>query len=69
MATDLGRKEMIKFCCDFIDKSTELEEGLKSYYSQYGIRLGLTKEKLASIAEKMINEEIEREKKQLQYNL
>lgn len=63
MHTDLGRKEMIKYCCDFIDKSKEMDEELKSFYSQYGIMLGLTEERLANIAEEMRNEEIEREKK------
>ena len=60
--SDSGRKEMIKFFCDFIDKAKLIDDQLKTYYKNYTDRLGLTKEKLDMMVNQMKNEEQERDK-------
>jgi hypothetical protein len=42
--SDLGRKEMLKYFCDFIDKSKKVDNELNNYYSHHLTRLGITEE-------------------------
>jgi hypothetical protein len=32
--TELGRKEMIEYFCDFVDKAKDIDESLKDYYAK-----------------------------------
>lgn len=62
MYSETGRKEMLGYFCKFIDDSKEIDKELKSYYSAYTERLGLTDERIEELMDEMKNEEIEREK-------
>ena len=59
--SELGRKEMLRYFCDFIDDSKEIDDKLNSYYSNYTERLGITDDRIAQLMEEMKKEEIERE--------
>jgi uncharacterized protein YutE (UPF0331/DUF86 family) len=56
--TEEGMKEMIKYFCDFIDYSKNIDEELKSYYKIYTNRMGLSDEKVNELMEQMKQEEI-----------
>lgn len=60
--SDSGRKEMIKYFCDFIDKTKLIDDQLKTYYKNYTDRLGLTEEKINMMVTKMKDEEQDRDK-------
>ncbi len=51
---------MIKYFCDFIDDSKELDEKLKAYYTSYTDKLGLTDERIEQLMIEMKEQEIKR---------
>lgn len=57
-----GRKEMLKYFCDFMDEAQSINEELQVYYSKYTDSLGLTQERIEELMAEMKNEEIERVK-------
>lgn len=61
--TAVGLLEMIKYFCDFIDSSIQLDEKLKKYYTSYTDKLGLTKERIEQLKAEMKKQEISRTKK------
>lgn len=58
--SELGQLEMIKYFCDFIDDSKELDEKLKAYYTSYTDKLGLTDERIEQLMIEMKEQEIKR---------
>ena len=59
--TDLGKKEMLKAFCDFIDDSKNVDTQLNYYYTHYIERMGATDERIEAIIQEMIDEEKLRE--------
>ena len=47
--SELGQKEMIKYFCDFIHDSEEIDHELKSYYTIYTEKLGITDDKIEKL--------------------
>ena len=47
--SELGQKEMIKYFCDFIHDSEEIDHELKSYYTIYTEKLGITDNKIEKL--------------------
>lgn len=60
--SELGRKEMLKYFCDFIEQSENLDSTLTSYYKEYKLKMGFTDEKIEELVEQMKNDELKREK-------
>lgn len=60
--TELGKKEMLKYFCDFIDDSKKVDNELNNYYSHYTQKLGLTEERIRELIEALKEEETERVK-------
>jgi len=60
--SEIGRLEMIKYFCDFIDDSSQLDEQLKAYYKEYGNKLGLTEERIEQLKAEMKEQELKRVK-------
>lgn len=58
----VGRKEMIKYFCDFIDQSGEIDEQLNQYFLSYKLRLGFTDERIAEMVNEMKEKELQRDK-------
>lgn len=58
--SEIGQLEMIKFFCDFVDEARAADQALKSYYSIYTDKLGLTEEKIEQLMEEMKQEELKR---------
>jgi len=58
--SEVGQLEMIKYFCDFIDDSKELDEKLKAYYTSYTDKLGLTDERIEQLMIEMKEQEIKR---------
>jgi hypothetical protein len=59
--SDIGRKEIIKFFCEFIDKTKTIDDHLKTYYKKYTDRLGLTEERINEMASQMKIQEQKRD--------
>jgi hypothetical protein len=56
--SDIGRKEMIKFFCESIDKTKTIDNQLKLYYRKYTDKLGLTEDRInAMVIEMKIQEQ------------
>jgi uncharacterized protein with HEPN domain len=60
--SEIGQLEMIKYFCDFTDDSKQLDEQLKTYYTKYTDKLGLTDEKIEQLMIEMKEQEIKRTK-------
>ncbi len=60
--TELGKKEMLKYFCDFIDDSKEVDNELNNYYCHYTKKLGLTEERIRELIEILKEKETERVK-------
>ncbi|MBK0404972.1 hypothetical protein I5M27_18450 [Adhaeribacter sp. BT258] len=60
--SELGKREMIKYFCDFIDDCQRIDRELKSYYSHYTTKMGLSDERIEQIMNEMKEEELLREK-------
>ena len=58
--SEIGQLEMIKYFCDFIDDSKQLDEKLKIYYTKYTVKLGLTEEKIEQLMFEMKEQELKR---------
>lgn len=58
--SETGQLEMIKYFCDFIDDSKQLDEQLKAYYTKYTDKLGPTDERIEQLMIEMKEEEIKR---------
>lgn len=58
--SEVGQLEMIKYFCDFIDDSKELDEQLKVYYTKYTDKLGLTEERIEQLKAEMKKQELKR---------
>jgi hypothetical protein len=58
--SEIGQLEMIKYFCNFIDDSKQLDEQLKIYYTKYTDKLGLTDEKIEQLMIEMKEQEIKR---------
>jgi hypothetical protein len=58
--SEVGQLEMIKYFCDFIDDSKQLDDQLKVYYAKYTDKLGLTVERIELLMNEMKEEEIKR---------
>lgn len=58
--SDLGRREILQYLCNFIDESKELENKLESYYISYTKKIGLTEERIKQIMAEIIDEERKR---------
>lgn len=56
----IGQLEMIKYFCDFIDDSKQLDEQLKVYYTKYTDKLGLTEERIEQLMKEMEEQELRR---------
>lgn len=59
--SDLGRKEMLEYFGNFIDRTKSVDTELNQYYSKYTDKLGLTKERIEEIVNEMKTEEKHRE--------
>jgi hypothetical protein len=59
--SDVGRKEMINFFCDFTDQTKTIDDQLKSYYRNYTDRLGLTEERINEMVNEMKIQEQKRD--------
>lgn len=59
--SELGRKEMLKYFCDFIDQSKSIDSNLTSYYQQYKLKMGFTDEKIEELVQQMKDDELKRE--------
>jgi len=59
--SDIGKKEMIKFFCDSIDKTKIIDDQLKSYYRKYTDSLGLTEERINEMVNEMKIQEQKRD--------
>ncbi len=59
--SDLGRREMLKYFCDFIDTSKQVDTELNNYYSHHLEKLGVTDEKIQDTMKEFLEKEIERE--------
>lgn len=51
--SSVGQLEMIKYFCEFIDDSKQLDNQLKEYYIKYTNKLGLTEERIEQLITKM----------------
>lgn len=58
--SEVGQLEMIKYFCDFIDDSKELDEKLTTYYTSYKDKLGITDERIEQLRIEMIEQENKR---------
>lgn len=58
--SEVGQLEMMKYFCDFIDDSKQLDNQLKVYYAKYTDKLGLTEERIELLMNEMKEEEIKR---------
>lgn len=58
--SEIGQLEMIKYFCDFIDESKQVDEQLESYYKKYTDKLGLTEQKIEQIMVEMRGQELKR---------
>lgn len=61
--SDVGRFEMIKYCCDVIDQIKPMIVELEKFYENYRMRLGLTEERIEMIKNQMLVAERERAEK------
>ena len=59
--SDLGRKEMLKYFCDFMDTVNSIDSKLTLYYLKYKLRMGFTDEKIDELVQQMKNDELKRE--------
>ncbi|MDQ2178935.1 hypothetical protein [Marinifilum sp. D714] len=62
MYSDYGRKEIIKYFCNFIDDSKDIDKRLYGYYKNYLDRLGVTEERIEELMIELEKQELEREK-------
>jgi hypothetical protein len=62
LLSEIGKKEMLKFLCDFIDKVRLIDTELKVYYRNYTLKLGLTDERIEGLMNEMKTTELERDK-------
>lgn len=60
--SEVGQLEMIKYFCDFIEKSELIDKELNSLYRNYTDKLGLTDEKISELMNDMKLQEIKRNK-------
>lgn len=58
--SEIGQLEMIKYFCDFIDDSNQLDEDLKAYYTKYTDKLGLTEGRIEQLMIEMKEQELKR---------
>jgi hypothetical protein len=58
--SEVGQLEMIKYFCDFIDDSKQLDEQLKAYYTNYTDIIGLTEDKIDQLMFEMKEQELKR---------
>jgi len=58
--SDVGQLEMIKYFCDFIDDSKQLDEQLKVFYAKYTDKFGLTEERIEQLMIEMKDQELQR---------
>lgn len=61
--SDLGRREMLKYFCDFIDKVMDVDSRLWNYYESYVLRMGVTPEKTDQLMREFQEEELQRANK------
>jgi uncharacterized protein with HEPN domain len=60
--SEIGRKDMLKYFCGFIDEAKSIDEKLKVYYSHYTEKLGLSEKRIEELMDEMKKEELLREK-------
>lgn len=58
--SETGQLEMIKYFCEFIDKSKLLDEQLREYYVKYTESFGITEEKIKQLMVEMKEQELKR---------
>lgn len=58
--SEVGQREMLKYFCDFVDRSRAMEDTLKDYYLHHLEGMGLTEEHIQSLMDEIISEEQER---------
>ena len=58
--SEIGQLEMIKYFCDFVDDSKELDKQLKAYYKNYTDKLGLTEDRIEQLMAEMKKQELKR---------
>ena len=55
--SDTGKKEMLKYLCNFVDDAIFIDSELNQYYNDYKLKLGFTDEKIAEITSQMESKE------------
>ncbi len=58
--SEIGQLEMIKYFCDFIDDSNQLDKELKAYYKKHTDKLGLTENRIEELMIEMKEQELKR---------
>ncbi len=61
--SETGKKEMLKYLCDFICDAKMIDSELKEYYTKNTMKLGFTEEKIALLIEEMREAEVKRDYK------
>ncbi|PKB15265.1 hypothetical protein [Flavobacterium sp. 5] len=61
--SEIGKKEMIKYLCDFTDDTVEIDAELNQYFQDYKLRLGFTDARIDEIVAEMKEKELARDNK------
>ena len=59
--SEIGRKEMLKYFCDFIDQTKNIDSKLTLYYQKFKLKMGFTDEKIRDLVQQMKSDELKRE--------
>jgi putative protein kinase ArgK-like GTPase of G3E family len=59
--SNTGKKEMIKYLCDFIDDAVAIDSELDQYYAAFKLKLGFTDERIEDMLNEVKTKELERD--------
>ena len=59
--SDIGKREMLKYFCDFISLVQQVDKDLEFYYYTYMNKVNITEDKLNKMIEKMKSDELKRD--------